>query len=383
MRATSDSTTLAAIVRRIDRADLAERMVERFRGEIAGYRRLPEPTVLGEILDVSRQNIDLFFRTIVEGHSLGEADYTPFRESAKRRATEGMPLEDLLHAYRLGGRLAWQMVVEAAEPDEQDLLLSAAGLVMEYIDAVSSSVAQSYMEERTHLVSEEERSLRALLEAIAGTAAIEGPLRNLAERIGFPLLDQYVPFCQTAQGGTAHEHSRFAQRLRSEGLLALTEGDRVLGLAPPDAAIPRAKHPRALMALGEPTPRRRLTDALDDVRLLLDIGLRFDRAGEITLDSHMPELLLARSPRLAARLEVRVLGRLQAAGGPRSPDLLETLEVFLASGLDRREAASRLHVHPNTLNYRLRRVEEVTGLQLSSPDDLMLVALAVRQRAIA
>jgi hypothetical protein len=383
MRATSESRTLARVVSRIDRADLAEGMVERFRAEIAGYRRLPEPMVLGEILDVSRQNIDLFFRTILEGHALDEADFTPFRESAKRRATEGMPLEDLLHAYRLGGRLAWQGVIEATEPEEQDLLLTAASLVMEYIDAVSSAVAQSYMEERTHLVSEEERSLRALLDAIADTAPVEGSLRNLADRMGFPLLEEYVPFCQTAQGGTAHEHSRFAQRLRGEGFLALTEGDRVLGLAAPDAPIPRPKLSRGLLACGEATPRRRLADALDDVRLLLDIGLRFGRTGEITLDSHMPELLLARSPRLAARLEVRVLGRLQAAGGPRSPDLLETLEVFLAAGLDRREAAKRLHVHPNTLNYRLRRVEEVTGLQLASPDDLMLVALAMRQRAIA
>jgi DNA-binding PucR family transcriptional regulator len=39
-------------------------------------------------------------------------------------------------------------------------------------------------------------------------------------------------------------------------------------------------------------------------------------------------------------------------------------------------------VHPNTLDYRLRRAEELTGLRLSRPDDLMLMALALKQRTL-
>jgi DNA-binding PucR family transcriptional regulator len=40
-------------------------------------------------------------------------------------------------------------------------------------------------------------------------------------------------------------------------------------------------------------------------------------------------------------------------------------------------------VHPNTLDYRLRRAEELTGLELGKADDLMLVALALKQRALS
>ena len=39
-------------------------------------------------------------------------------------------------------------------------------------------------------------------------------------------------------------------------------------------------------------------------------------------------------------------------------------------------------MHPNTLDYRLKRVEELTGLDLARPDDLMLTALALKQRAL-
>jgi hypothetical protein len=388
MRSTVDSRMLAQVVRRIDTADVARQMVERFRDEIAGYHRLSEPVVLGEILDVSRRNLDLFFRTVTDGYELTPADFEPFRESARRRATEGMPLEDLLHAYRLGGRFGWQVLADAAQPEEQPALLTAATLVMDYVDRVSAVVAQTYMEERQHLVSEEERGLRNLLDALAGDAPLDAPLRELAERIGFPLMAVYQPFAQTAPGATARDHSQLAARLRSQQILALTEGDRVTGLAPPGVEIPATRHPRALLARAAPTPRRELGEALDEMRLLVDLGCRLGRTGELTIDELPIELLLARSPRVADSVRERVLRPLEdypgrRSGDRRGPDLRRTLEVFLEAGLDRRLAAERLHVHPNTLNYRLGRIEELSGLDLTTPDDLLLTALALRRDAIA
>jgi DNA-binding PucR family transcriptional regulator len=40
-------------------------------------------------------------------------------------------------------------------------------------------------------------------------------------------------------------------------------------------------------------------------------------------------------------------------------------------------------VHPNTLDYRLRRVTELTGLDLGRTDDLALTVLALKQRALS
>nr|WP_228047276.1 helix-turn-helix domain-containing protein [Saccharopolyspora sp. HNM0983] len=44
------------------------------------------------------------------------------------------------------------------------------------------------------------------------------------------------------------------------------------------------------------------------------------------------------------------------------PDLLETLRTHLNGGLNRRRTARRLHVHPNTVDYRVRKVAKLTGL---------------------
>jgi DNA-binding PucR family transcriptional regulator len=39
-------------------------------------------------------------------------------------------------------------------------------------------------------------------------------------------------------------------------------------------------------------------------------------------------------------------------------------------------------VHPNTLDYRLRQILELTGLDVHDPDDLVLVVLALRGREL-
>jgi DNA-binding PucR family transcriptional regulator len=95
---------------------------------------------------------------------------------------------------------------------------------------------------------------------------------------------------------------------------------------------------------------------------------------------HLPEQLLARSPQVAERLRQAVLGPLEDHEPRSRADLLGTLETFVACDRDRQRAAKRLRVHPNTLDYRLRRIQGITGLNLASSFDLVLVSLALMQR---
>ena len=378
----SEAELLAQVVRRVRPEDVAQRMVARFRSEIAGYRRLPEPVVIGQILEICRENVELFFRSILEDKEPTDAELAPFRASARDRAGEGMPLEDLLHAYRLGGRMGWQAITEEATDEERPALLMGAERLMDYVDRVSAVVAQAYLDERQHLVSEEERRLRDLFDCLLADGPLSAVLQELAERLEFPIADSYRPFAGTLPGAAAYEHADIARTLRGRGLLALTEGDRVSGLAPLDSEEPLGQVD-ALVAVGEPTPRGQLADALEELRLLVELGRRLGHeGGRLEPDAFVAELLLARSPRLAEVARRRALGPLEEYARKRGSDLIDTLEAFLAADLDRRRAATALHVHPNTLDYRLKRVEELTGLNLAHPDDLTLTALALKQRAM-
>jgi DNA-binding PucR family transcriptional regulator len=71
----------------------------------------------------------------------------------------------------------------------------------------------------------------------------------------------------------------------------------------------------------------------------------------------VPALLTERSEDLQRWIR-RVLGDL-AAEDPGTRQLRETVRVFLDSGGSYTEAAARLHVHKNTVYYRVRKAEEL------------------------
>ena len=56
---------------------------------------------------------------------------------------------------------------------------------------------------------------------------------------------------------------------------------------------------------------------------------------------------------------------------------MPTVCAFVGHHYDRAAASRALHIHRNTLGYRLHRVERLTGLDLTSPRDLACLYLAV------
>jgi DNA-binding PucR family transcriptional regulator len=62
----------------------------------------------------------------------------------------------------------------------------------------------------------------------------------------------------------------------------------------------------------------------------------------------------------------------------KDPMLVETLRAYLDSFGDVATAASWLHVHPNTVRYRVRRIEQELGTSLADPDVRLLLSLSLR-----
>jgi DNA-binding PucR family transcriptional regulator len=58
-----------------------------------------------------------------------------------------------------------------------------------------------------------------------------------------------------------------------------------------------------------------------------------------------------------------------------SANLRESVETYLREHGDVRNSATALQVHPNTLRYRIRRVEDILGIRLDDPADRLLLEL--------
>ncbi len=75
-----------------------------------------------------------------------------------------------------------------------------------------------------------------------------------------------------------------------------------------------------------------------------------------------------------------VLGGLLAYDEKRGGGLVQTLEAYLDLGGGMQDIADRLYIHRNSLIYRLRRIEELTGRVLADPHDRLLLHLALKVR---
>jgi hypothetical protein len=85
-----------------------------------------------------------------------------------------------------------------------------------------------------------------------------------------------------------------------------------------------------------------------------------------------PKLLLRMALDAAAAVP-----ELRGAAAALSPDLARSLSSYLDSFGDVAVAAAELHVHPNTLRYRLRRIKEL-GIDIDDPDERLLAMIQLR-----
>ena len=82
--------------------------------------------------------------------------------------------------------------------------------------------------------------------------------------------------------------------------------------------------------------------------------------------------------RQAENRYVHVVSDLRDYDEQHRGDLLHTLETYLDSGNALAEASAVLNVHRNTLLYRLRRIEELTGLDLKNPTNRLNLHIALK-----
>jgi hypothetical protein len=266
-------------------------------------------------------------------------------------------------------------MLDAATDEERPALLEGADLLFDYVDRVSQIFSDVYEQAaRAAPSSTQEVASRALLARISRDEAPLVEDHQLAERIGFELDRASTPFVIADPSKGAQYHAELATRLRQRGTLSASEGRRVVGLG--NRGLPRQGlelKPTAIVAQGRVTIGAERGRALDELRSVVEIGVINGRRGELTVDDHLAELLLRRSPRLGARITTRMYG-------PLNDELAHTLDLLVEHSFERATTAAALPVHRNTLRDRINRISEVTGIDLDTVEGRGLAWLAWLQR---
>jgi len=395
---------LASLLGRIDL--LTEAGVAAIRAEIPAYAAQRDERFLADLANQIRLIYSTSLSAMLEERPVTPDDIAFVRGAAMRRAEAGFGLEDYLAAFRIGQLVLWDAMVASAEtPKGREAALTLATPLIRLINFASTHAGQGYVEYRQLAVAEADRERRDLLELLlAGELPARGPLHTLARRHGI-----------------GAETSMLVVAAVSVGPHTSPEATQAAGIAVAHAGL--SESTLVVVRQGEivavPVLRARddagaLCARIDDLQERLDAFGTPIAAGASTIAAGVAELprayLEARGARecLAGRpglvaiprltpFEYLVLSADETARrlvDPRLTEFLDedltrdgvlssTLQAFAAADLNLRAAAERLHVHPNTAQYRLRRVEERSGRNPRRIADLLdlLVAIDLRRAA--
>lgn len=268
--------------------------------------------------------------------------------------------------------------------------------------------------------AEVERRLRGDLveELLAGglDAAEAERLARQAERLGHRLPDRaWVVVLETDEGA---EEAKATMRRRQDGLdMALTELVRrripgalcvvrsasgvvlVPGEAAPDVAAAESLGELLLSAarpvLGPTTASvgignlaasvAELARSHTEARQALRLSRRAGAQSRVTSYRSLGAfrlLLDVQSPEALRAFANEVLGPLVKYAQSRETPLMATLEALAGARWIRRAAARDLGIHINSINYRIERIQALTGLSLDDPETRVAVAIALRARSM-
>ncbi len=126
--------------------------------------------------------------------------------------------------------------------------------------------------------------------------------------------------------------------------------------------------------------------AFIEAQRALDLMVRFGKREQVINYDRLGVYRLLAQIEDRAGLEAfagRMLAPLTAYDQARGTPLLKTLEVYLQRHGNLRQSARELHIHLNTLHYRLHRISELIGADLKDADARLDLLLALRVRALA
>src|SRR5262245_36422695 len=315
-----------------------------------------------------------------------EADEAPphialFEGIGRVQCREGKDLSTLLAAYQVGGRVAWRHVSRAAleYAVEPAALAALAEAVFAFVDELSAASARGFVWEQSQAVAERERRRDELVDLLLSGRADLPAVRVAAMRAGWVLptqaavilIDPDNPIGQT-----------FLSRLDSACLPIRRRNQ--FGAIVPDPAGPgrRTRLSQALRGaravVGHPVG----LEALPASAMIAQTAAELQRAGVLDEDpvfaeEHLDAILVHRDPRLLAALRRRVLAPLDDQPAATRDRLIETLTPWLRHLGHRRAMAAELHVHPQTVRYRMTQLHLLFGSTLDAPDERARLVLAL------
>jgi hypothetical protein len=310
-----------------------------------------------------------------------EVAWALFEELGRDQWRRDAPLRTLLSAYQVGGRVGWRRISRVAVRLEvpSDALVALAEAVFRLVDDLSTATIAGYVDEQAQSATERERLREELAERLISDRADTSAVATAARAAGWPLPAE-AALLRLREGD---EVGRDALARLTPACLVSRRGPLTAAVLPdPDAPGARARLLRALRGstavIGPTVPLDRLPESVRVAEAAVQTLDRPPAGGEpLVAVDHLDAIIVHRDRGLLDALRAEELRPLEAAAPGSRAALRETLRSWLVHMGNRRAVSEELGVHPQTVRYRLGRLQELFGDALEDPATRLRLLLAL------
>ncbi|GAA5138956.1 helix-turn-helix domain-containing protein [Pseudonocardia adelaidensis] len=312
-------------------------------------------------------------------------DATVYRALGQLEHREGRTLAALQTAYQVGTRTLWQRLAASttARRLPADVIFNLAEALFGYIEQITAASVAGWADEEASQAGSLQARRHALVELLARpTPPAPAELERAAAAAGWTVPARVAALVvDDAVAVAARLPGAVGADLDPVGLVVVAARgeadaawlDRVRGAAGERRAV--------LGPLVEPAQAHRSAALAQSAWPLHAAGRLNGDAPLVRADEHLLPLLLAAAPELAAALTGRALAPLRTLPAGAAARAEETLRAWLDAHGDVTATAAALHVHPQTVRYRLAALRETFGGALDDPAARLELAVALRAGA--
>lgn len=316
------------------------------------------------------------------------------RAIGEARALQGVPIDTVLHSWMAVQRVLMSRLLDYTDQVPGGELAEAARRLLALIEVLTWQSIEAYRQTRGDIATSYDGPTSDLVAALAGPDALSsGETVRRAQVAGARVNTEYVALAVGSVSGLQgvlpaqrllHRslRGRYADRVlvgqvQEFAILLVPTGganealDGYLATALKESSWPG----RASVALGMVAPS--LVEVGDSIRQALQAGEvafalnNLDRI--VRFVDVIPEVIALHNRELTDLLIAAKLGDLID-----KPELIETLNAYLRNQLSVRKTAAAMHMHSNTVLYRLNKLRAALGQEFSESNALVDLGLALR-----
>jgi hypothetical protein len=364
--------------------ELATAVAQAITREVTLYQAT-EPVPFERVVRGCANNI----RSVLNAISAGtEFDPAAAVNLGIERARDGVPLAAVMEAYRVGFRALWDAAVKEVTGRAQangDVVRLLTTKILAAQDIFTAAMTAAYRDEQSRRLIGDESEREILIDSLLhGRLFEQWSIWEAADCLRLPAHGPYVVIAAESSVGT-EALPGIESKLRSMDVFSAWQllPDLHVGIV----YVKSSKQLANVLALVSRMASNRVgvSAQFDDLRdtaqalryARVTLHGRPDEGPRVTqFDGSILSTAAVSAPEVMVKLAIPIIERFAELTADERDVLFETFRVWLENDGSLRAVGELLFCHPNTVRYRLHRIEQRTGRSVTRPRDVAELSLA-------